>query len=136
MQEMVRQLQDVIGDEAVGALAARLGFDRATGERAVPAVLEVVAGQLGLEEAAAGGLAGLLGSGALQRVQAFMNGGHALPDRRAAEADVASRLGVDTGAAGSVLDTVLPIAVRGVRTLLAERGGLGGALGSLGRLFG
>ena len=136
VREMVQQLQDLIGEEAVGALVARLGLDRGTSERAVPAVVGVVARQLGIEEMARGGLGSLLGSGALQRVQAFMQGGHALPDRQGAVADVASRLGVDTGVAGSALDIVLPIAVRGVRELLGARGGLGGALGSLGKLFG
>ncbi len=136
MQEMVQRLQDMIGDEAAGALASRLGLGRATSERAVPAVIDVVAGQLGLKEAAAGGLGGLLAGGALQRVQGFLEGGHRLPDRDGAEREVGARLGVDAGTAGSVLDIVLPIVVRGVKELLDRRGGLGGALGSLGRLLG
>jgi len=128
---LLSELMQHIGDAGVDELVKTAGLDREMASKAVPSGFEVILEQL--EHGSSGGLGGLLqhGAGALG---ALMGGAEpSLPDPQRAASTLASKLGVDTGRAGHILTTLLPL----VLTFFKSKGSSAGSvLGGLGSLFG
>jgi len=127
---MMEELMQQIGNAGIGELVDKVGLDPQTASKAVPSGLEVILGQLG---GGGGGGGGLLDKGMDMLGGLLGGGGASLPDPEGAASQLASKIGVDTGTAGSILSTLLPMVLQFFQS---GDGGGGSPLGGLGKLLG
>ena len=128
--DILSELMQHVGTSGVGELVDKVGLDPQTAAKAVPSGLEVILGQLG--GAGSGGLGGLLEQG-MGALGGLLGGGSPLADPQGAASELASKIGVDTDKAGSILSTLLPMVLQ---FLESKGGSAGSALGGLSKLFG
>ncbi len=132
MQELVQTIVSMVGGDAVRELTSKVGLDPQMAERAVPSAVEVITGQLG--GVAKGGLGGLV-EGGMDMLGGLLGGGAPkLPDPEGAVRSLSSALGLDSGTASGILETLLPLVMKVLQSG-GEEGGLGSMLGSLGKMF-
>ncbi len=129
--DMLSELMQHLGKTGIGTLVDSVGLDPETAAKAVPSGLEVILGQLGA--GGRDGIGGLLGKGMGALGGVLGGGGIALPDPEGAASQLASKIGVDTGKAGSILSALLPLVLQFVQS---GKDSGGSPLGGLGKLFG
>ena len=134
MTGIAGEILKMVQGDGVAKLTGDLGLDGGTASSAVQATVETVLGQLG--GAGSEGLSGLLGGKGLGALGGLLGGSSPLPDHGGAVSALAGRLGLGKAEAGGILDALLPMILNAVKKLGSSGGGVGGALGGIGKLLG